>query len=120
MSSWQNRFSSSLHDRAPWDPKDIRRLQQHQILARQLSGIVFRKGHFDALCFQGRAMDDSRSSLFEGVPVDWSEGPRNGSWFAVCFNCNGSHKVVSGDVAASSEDCPECNENGLITCPLCC
>lgn len=61
--------------------------------------------------------------LFEGVPVDWSEGPCDGCAgfrFVVCSNCNGSHKVVSGDAAASSEDCPECNENGLIICPLCC
>ncbi|KAF7149045.1 hypothetical protein RHSIM_Rhsim03G0094300 [Rhododendron simsii] len=61
--------------------------------------------------------------LFEGVPVDWSEGPCDGCAgfrFVVCSNCSGSHKVVSGDAAASSEDCPECNENGLIICPLCC
>lgn len=60
--------------------------------------------------------------LFEGVPIDRSEGPCDGCAgfrFVVCFSCNGSHKVVSDD-AGSSEDCPECNENGLIICPYCC
>lgn len=60
--------------------------------------------------------------LFEGVPMDRSEGPCDscaGFRFVVCYNCNGSHKLVSGE-AGLPEDCPECNENGLIICPLCC
>ncbi|KAL6989176.1 hypothetical protein U1Q18_014928 [Sarracenia purpurea var. burkii] len=61
--------------------------------------------------------------LFEGVPIDQSNGPCDGCAgirFVVCFNCNGSHKLVVSDAGGSLEECPECNENGLIICPLCC
>ncbi|GFS41485.1 glutaredoxin family protein [Actinidia rufa] len=60
--------------------------------------------------------------LLEGVPIDRSNGPCEGCAgfrFVVCFSCNGSHKAVSGDDGLS-EECPECNENGLIVCPICC
>ncbi|KAL7228370.1 hypothetical protein ACSBR2_007148 [Camellia fascicularis] len=62
--------------------------------------------------------------LFEGLPMDRSEGPCEGCVgfrFVVCFKCNGSHKVFSGDDdGGSPENCLECNENGLIICPICC
>ncbi|XP_052186899.1 uncharacterized protein LOC127797797 [Diospyros lotus] len=60
--------------------------------------------------------------LLEVAPVDRSEGPCEGCGgvrFVMCFNCSGSHKVVSGE-SGLSEKCPECNENGLIICPICC
>ncbi|PSR98098.1 Thioredoxin-like fold protein [Actinidia chinensis var. chinensis] len=60
--------------------------------------------------------------LLEGIPIDRSNGPCEGCAgfrFVVCFSCNGSHKAVSGDDGLS-EECPECNENGLIVCPICC
>lgn len=59
--------------------------------------------------------------LFEGVPLDRTNGSCEGCGgvrFVVCFNCNGSHKVIGED--GQSNKCPECNENGLIVCPLCC
>ncbi|KAL5568666.1 hypothetical protein UlMin_025241 [Ulmus minor] len=59
--------------------------------------------------------------LFNGVPIDSSDGPCEGCGgirFVVCFNCNGSHKVIDEDGKANM--CPNCNENGLIICPLCC
>ncbi|GMP22150.1 hypothetical protein CsSME_00000293 [Camellia sinensis var. sinensis] len=62
--------------------------------------------------------------LFEGLPMDRSAGPCEGCVgfrFVVCFRCNGSHKVFSGDDdGGSPENCLECNENGLIICPICC
>ncbi|ESR59033.1 glutaredoxin domain-containing protein [Citrus sinensis] len=59
--------------------------------------------------------------LFDGMPIDRSDGPCDGCAgvrFVLCFRCCGSHKVVAGDGLASQ--CQECNENGLIICPYCC
>ncbi|KZV55259.1 hypothetical protein F511_06736 [Dorcoceras hygrometricum] len=60
--------------------------------------------------------------LFEGIPIGRSEGPCQGCGgirFIVCFNCNGSHKLmVEGSFEAII--CSECNENGVIICPFCC
>ncbi|KAJ9159706.1 hypothetical protein P3X46_025185 [Hevea brasiliensis] len=59
--------------------------------------------------------------LFEGVPIDKSTGPCEGCAgfkFVVCFNCSGSHRIVEDD--GMSRKCQDCNENGLIICPLCC
>ncbi|KAA8534602.1 hypothetical protein F0562_032139 [Nyssa sinensis] len=60
--------------------------------------------------------------LFEGVPIDRSEGQCEGCAgirFVVCFNCNGSSKIIPSDDGLSKK-CPDCNENGLIICPICC
>lgn len=59
--------------------------------------------------------------LFEGVPLDQSDGPCQGCAavrFVVCFKCNGSHKLIAEE--GQSNECPQCNENGLIVCPFCC
>lgn len=60
--------------------------------------------------------------LFEGIPIDrFISSPCDGCAgfrFVLCFNCNGSHKVVAQD--GLSRECEGCNENGLIICPLCC
>ncbi|CAN6703579.1 unnamed protein product [Malus baccata var. baccata] len=59
--------------------------------------------------------------LFEGVPMDRSIGPCeacDGVRFVICFRCSGSSKLVADD--GQPDKCPECNENGLIICPLCC
>ncbi|KAM2482481.1 hypothetical protein FF1_040032 [Malus domestica] len=59
--------------------------------------------------------------LFEGVPMDRSIGPCeacDGVRFVICFRCSGSCKLVADD--GQPDKCPECNENGLIICPLCC
>ncbi|KAK6163053.1 hypothetical protein DH2020_002894 [Rehmannia glutinosa] len=39
--------------------------------------------------------------------------------FAPCTNCNGSRKVFDED-EEQPKRCTECNENGLVRCPLCC
>ncbi|KAG6480469.1 uncharacterized protein LOC122018646 [Zingiber officinale] len=41
-----------------------------------------------------------------------------GARFLPCLECNGSRKVV-GDDGKTVERCDECNENGLMLCPLC-
>ncbi|XP_068342704.1 uncharacterized protein At3g28850-like [Pyrus communis] len=59
--------------------------------------------------------------LFEGVPLDRSIGPCeacDGVRFVVCFRCSGSCKLIADE--GQPDKCPECNENGLIICPLCC
>ncbi|KAK6135946.1 hypothetical protein DH2020_030284 [Rehmannia glutinosa] len=60
--------------------------------------------------------------LIEGMPIDRNEGPCEGCVgfrFIVCFNCNGSRKIMpEGDCEAM--DCSECNENGVVICPFCC
>ncbi|KAF4354061.1 hypothetical protein F8388_002461 [Cannabis sativa] len=62
--------------------------------------------------------------LFKTVPIDRSDGPCEGCGgirFVLCFNCNGSHKVIAeDDDVCQYHVCPNCNENGLIICPLCC
>lgn len=42
--------------------------------------------------------------------------------FLVCSNCNGSRKVHAekeGDHELCIKRCPDCNENGLVKCPVC-
>ncbi|CAA6655889.1 unnamed protein product [Spirodela intermedia] len=39
-----------------------------------------------------------------------------GDRFLPCFRCNGGRKLVALTAAVR---CPECNENGLVPCPLC-
>ncbi|KAL4323889.1 hypothetical protein GQ457_11G006900 [Hibiscus cannabinus] len=60
--------------------------------------------------------------LFNGIPVDTCNGACEGCGgvrFVLCFVCNGSHKIIADDGLSSSK-CAQCNENGLIICPLCC
>ncbi|EOY08522.1 Glutaredoxin family protein, putative [Theobroma cacao] len=55
-----------------------------------------------------------------GVPNCLCTGCAN-MRFLVCSNCNGSRKVYAekeGDELCMK--CPDCNENGLINCPVCC
>ncbi|XP_057778687.1 uncharacterized protein At3g28850 [Salvia miltiorrhiza] len=60
--------------------------------------------------------------LIQGIPIDRNGGCCEGCVgfrFIVCFNCNGSRKILpEGDGDAIV--CAECNENGLIVCPFCC
>ncbi|CAM6041944.1 unnamed protein product [Sphagnum compactum] len=44
--------------------------------------------------------------------------------FVPCPNCNGSCKIISAENSSYSNNikiirCPDCNENGLIRCPIC-
>ncbi|KAJ1378559.1 Thioredoxin-like superfamily [Sesbania bispinosa] len=64
--------------------------------------------------------------LLDGIPIDLADGPCKGCScirFAICSNCNGSCKVFSSNGVNKDElfiRCPECNENGLVKCPICC
>lgn len=58
--------------------------------------------------------------LLSGIPeaaagCDGCAGVR----FVMCLNCNGSCKVL-GEDGKNTVKCGECNENGLIQCPICC
>ncbi|KAK9290117.1 hypothetical protein L1049_008281 [Liquidambar formosana] len=58
--------------------------------------------------------------LFDGIPraLAGCEGCA-GVRFMMCMDCNGSCKVLDEDQKKTVR-CGECNENGLIQCPICC
>ncbi|CAK9179174.1 unnamed protein product [Ilex paraguariensis] len=58
--------------------------------------------------------------LFDGIPraVAVCEGCA-GVRFVMCMDCNGSCKVLDNG-GKKTVKCGECNENGLIHCPICC
>ncbi|GFP89904.1 uncharacterized protein at5g39865 [Phtheirospermum japonicum] len=64
--------------------------------------------------------------LLDGIPLSPSNCPCGGCGgmrFVMCVRCNGSRKVVSegeNNNGTLSIRCTECNENGLIKCPVCC
>uniref|UniRef100_A0A803LJX9 Glutaredoxin domain-containing protein n=1 Tax=Chenopodium quinoa TaxID=63459 RepID=A0A803LJX9_CHEQI len=65
--------------------------------------------------------------LFRDIPINFSEGPCNvccGLRFILCYNCNGSRKIFEHNDQEEEEGglwskCLQCNENGLVVCPLC-
>ncbi|CAN1254223.1 Uncharacterized protein At5g39865 [Linum perenne] len=61
--------------------------------------------------------------IFAGIPVDDSSVEPceacNGVGFVLCFNCSGSHRILTED-DGSWRECLDCNENGLIICRHCC
>lgn len=64
--------------------------------------------------------DGKLGSLLKGIPpamapCDGCGGMR----FVMCMDCNGSCKVL-GEDQKKMVRCAECNENGLIRCPICC
>jgi len=58
-------------------------------------------------------------ALLEGLPRArvWCAGCA-GVRFVMCRNCNGSRKVLDAD-RKETVKCGECNENGLVRCPIC-
>lgn len=67
--------------------------------------------------------------LLEGIPLDLANSPCSccaNTRFLVCPSCNGSCKVLKYDNNDNADDdvlyirCPDCNENGLAKCPICC
>ncbi|XP_062167372.1 uncharacterized protein At3g28850 [Alnus glutinosa] len=60
------------------------------------------------------------SILFDGIPraLGGCEGCA-GVRFVMCMDCSGSCKVLDAEQKKMVR-CGECNENGLIQCPVCC
>ncbi|XVF07504.1 hypothetical protein REPUB_Repub06bG0144700 [Reevesia pubescens] len=62
--------------------------------------------------------------LLEGIPSALPNSLCTGCSnmkFLVCSNCNGSRKVIAGKEGDElCMKCPDCNENGLVKCPVCC
>lgn len=88
---------------------------------------LFIKGRYigGAEQVQGLVEQGKFKALLEGIPIDYLQVPCescNGVRFIMCFNCNGSRKILSDDDDDNGEmiNCPHCNENGLLICPLCC
>ncbi|XP_059665350.1 uncharacterized protein At3g28850 [Cornus florida] len=59
--------------------------------------------------------------LFRGIPRALTRGCEGcaGVRFVMCMDCSGSCKVLDED-GKNTVRCGECNENGLIQCPICC
>jgi glutaredoxin domain-containing cysteine-rich protein 1 len=69
--------------------------------------------------------------LLEGLPIAQFNGCMcdgcGGMRFLPCFQCNGSRKIVvalsgeckKGAVKGRTLICTDCNENGLVLCPIC-
>ncbi|KAK4800875.1 hypothetical protein SAY86_021362 [Trapa natans] len=57
--------------------------------------------------------------LFDGIPRDLGSGCEGcgDMRFLMCVDCNGSCKVL--DEQGKKSRCGECNENGLMRCPIC-
>lgn len=58
--------------------------------------------------------------LVEGLPSEKSRGPCDGCGgvrFVPCMECSGSCKVLTEEDEVVR--CPDCNENGLMRCPIC-
>ncbi|MCO5610996.1 hypothetical protein L7F22_065244 [Adiantum nelumboides] len=68
--------------------------------------------------------DEELAPLLEGLPHDQRGSAHpcdgcGGARFVPCLECSGSRKVVDPDNAKAVIRCPDCNENGLIQCPIC-
>ncbi|CAA7025069.1 unnamed protein product [Microthlaspi erraticum] len=75
--------------------------------------------------------EGSFGELIRGIPIKNAGGCGGGDgdgacdgcgglFFLPCFRCNGSCKVVNGwRSSAVVVRCTECNENGLVPCPIC-
>ncbi|AEE82911.1 Glutaredoxin family protein [Arabidopsis thaliana] len=71
--------------------------------------------------------EGSFGELISGIPRKKAGGCESGAcdgcgglFFLPCFRCNGSCKMVKGWGSASVVvRCNECNENGLVPCPIC-
>ncbi|KAH7433133.1 hypothetical protein KP509_07G055600 [Ceratopteris richardii] len=64
--------------------------------------------------------DAKLTDLIEGIVMDVAHNECDGCGdvrFVPCFTCNGSCKVRSEHDEVFR--CPDCNENGLIMCPIC-
>ncbi|KAJ6303810.1 hypothetical protein OIU77_017647 [Salix suchowensis] len=59
--------------------------------------------------------------LFDGIPKGIAGGCEGcaGVRFVMCVECNGSCKVLHEEQKKMVR-CGECNENGLMQCPICC
>ncbi|KAG7552665.1 Thioredoxin-like superfamily [Arabidopsis thaliana x Arabidopsis arenosa] len=67
--------------------------------------------------------EGSFGELIRGIPRKKADGACDGCgglFFLPCFRCDGSCKMVKGwGSAAVVVRCSECNENGLVPCPIC-
>lgn len=64
--------------------------------------------------------DGRLSELLQGLPKEMNGGNCDGCGgvrFVPCLECSGSCKLVDEDKKIIR--CPDCNENGLIQCPIC-
>ena len=65
--------------------------------------------------------EEKLGAVFEGIPKALGGGCQGcgGVRFVVCVECNGSCKVLDED-HKNTVKCGQCNENGIVQCPICC
>nr|GMD58975.1 uncharacterized protein At3g28850-like isoform X2 [Ipomoea batatas] len=118
-----------------------RDISMHSEFKEELWGILGQKVVPPRLFIKGRYIGGAErvfalhqqgkfKALLQGIPLDVLQEPCGGCGgmrFILCFRCHGSRKVHVDDDHNDNDDddewkkkCPECNENGLIVCPLCC
>ena len=85
--------------------------------------VVFVKGRSIGGAEQVMKLDEEGKLgiLLDGIPRGVAGGCEGcgGVRFVMCVECNGSCKVLDGE-GKKMVKCGECNENGLIHCPVCC
>ncbi|KAJ7532587.1 hypothetical protein O6H91_13G011200 [Diphasiastrum complanatum] len=84
---------------------------------------LFMKGRYVGGAEEVRQLHEDRKlkRLFEGIPKDASQAICNGCGgmrFIPCLDCSGSCKRINEEREVMR--CSDCNENGLIRCPICC
>jgi glutaredoxin domain-containing cysteine-rich protein 1 len=121
--SMHSGFKDELHAALGSSPNNAGRLPQAFADGRHLGGAeeVRRMHEAGELARALEACDvvvaPPPSSGGKGVVLDACSGC-GGVRFVPCEDCSGSCKVFVEEVATFRR-CPECNENGLVRCPLC-
>ncbi|CAA0814363.1 Glutaredoxin family protein [Striga hermonthica] len=112
-----------------------RDISMHAVFREELWGVLGERAVPPRVFVKGRYVGGAEEvlglheqgklrALMLGIPThEKLRGPCVGCVgfrFLVCLNCDGSRKVVPEGGRGSPDVCSECNENGVIVCPLCC
>ncbi|KAJ7550412.1 hypothetical protein O6H91_07G099400 [Diphasiastrum complanatum] len=101
-------------------------LQELKNLMREKTVTVprlFIKGHYIGGVEEAQQLheDGKLANLLEGIRKEDSSSVCDGCGgmrFIPCLDCSGSCKIITDGNEVVR--CPDCNENGLIRCPICC
>ncbi|KAH7301170.1 hypothetical protein KP509_23G015000 [Ceratopteris richardii] len=110
---------------------DERDVSMHLGFLNELRGLMDRLVSVPRLFIRGRYIggveevtrlhdNGELNELFEGLPRDETMGSCDGCdgiRFVPCLECRGSCRIRCDDNTVKR--CPDCNENGLIQCPIC-
>eukprot|EP00249_Psilotum_nudum_P011178 c23012_g2_i1 orf=577-2313(+) len=110
---------------------DERDVWMHSKFRQELTELLGRTSTVPRLFIKGRYIGGAEEvkllheegilvKLLEGLPTDASREACDGCGdvrFVPCLTCSGSCKLITEDNVVVR--CPDCNENGLIMCPIC-